>query len=135
MAGLIDDFAQAAASVIDQRGLTDNSCVVVFGGSGLQMQWDAGQQDSFRYALFTSQNLYAEPIIGAVYAYLNGWATPDSIWPSWIMPHDHGKDGHTYSQSGCPPSGLNMKHTNTISNGPICMPMPTLIPTAGKELM
>lgn len=102
VAGLIDDFAQAAASVIDQQGLTDNSCVVVFGGSGLQMQWDAGQQDSFRYALFTAQNLYAEPIIGAVYAYLNGWATPDSIWPSWIMPHDHGKDGHTYSQLRLP---------------------------------
>lgn len=100
--GLIDDFAQAAASVLDQQGLTDTSCVVTFGGSGLQMQWDNGQQDAFRYALFTAQNLYAEPILGAVYAYLNGWATPDSIWPSWVKWDDHGTDGHTYSQLRLP---------------------------------
>jgi ABC-type sugar transport system substrate-binding protein len=100
--GLIDDFAQSAASVLDQQGLTDNSCVVSFGGSGLQMQWDAGQQDSFRYALYTAQNLYAEPIIGAVYAYLNGWATPDSIWPSWVNWNDCGADGHTYPQLRLP---------------------------------
>ena len=94
--GLIDDFAQAAASVIDQQGLTETTCVACFGGSGLQMQWDAGQHDSFRYALFTAQNLYAEPIIGAVYAYLNGWATPQTIWPRWINKHDSGKPGETY---------------------------------------
>ena len=100
--GLIDDFALAAASLIDQQGLTDNSCVITFGGSGLQMQWDEGQQDSFRYALFTAQNLYAEPIIGAVYAYINDWATPDSIWPSWVKWDDHGEGDHTYSQLRLP---------------------------------
>jgi hypothetical protein len=100
--GLIDDFSQAAASIIDQQGLTDNSCVITFGGSGLQMQWDQGQFDSFRYALFTAQNLYAEPIIGAVYAYLQGWATPETIWPSWIKWDDHGTEGKTYPQLRLP---------------------------------
>jgi ABC-type sugar transport system substrate-binding protein len=100
--GLIDDFAMAAASVIDRQGLTDGSCVVTFGGSGLQTQWDAGQQDSFRYALFTAQNLYGEPILGAVYAYLNGWATPDTIWPKWINWNDHGTGEHTYPQLRLP---------------------------------
>jgi hypothetical protein len=100
--GLIDDLAQAAAAVIDQQGLTDNSCVVTFGGSGLQMQWDQGQFDSFRYALFTAQNLYAEPIIGAVYAYLNGWATPDTIWPSWVKYDDHGGEGRSLPQLRLP---------------------------------
>lgn len=100
--GLIDDLAQAAASVLDQQGLTEGSCVCDFGGSGLQMQWDAGQHDAYRYALFTAQNLYAEPIMGAVYAYLMGWATPDTIWPSWIKWDDHGGDGHTYPQLRLP---------------------------------
>ncbi len=100
--GLIDDLAQAAAAVIDQQGLTEGSCVVTFGGSGLQVQWDEGQFDSFRYALFTAQNLYAEPIIGAVYAYLNGWATPDTIWPSWVKWDDHGGEGHSYAQLRLP---------------------------------
>ena len=100
--GLIDDFAQAAASIIDQQGLTETTCIACFGGSGLQTQWDAGQEDSFRYALFTAQNLYAEPIIGAVYAYLNGWATPQSIWPKWINYNDCGKPGETYPQLRLP---------------------------------
>lgn len=100
--GLLDDFAMAAASILDQQGLTENSCVITFGGSALQMQWDEGQQDSFRYALFTAQNLYAEPIIGAVYAYLHGWATPNTIWPSWIKWDDHGLGENTYPQLRLP---------------------------------
>ncbi len=104
--GLIDDFAMAAASIIDQQGLTDNSCVITFGGSGLQMQWDEGQQDSFRYALFTAQTLYAEPIIGAVYAFLNGWATPETIWPSWVKWDDKGGEGHSFPQLRLPTEWL-----------------------------
>lgn len=100
--GLIDDLAQAAASILDQQGLTETSCVADFGGSALQMQWDAGQQDAYRYALFTAQNLYAEPIIGAVYAYMMGWATPDTIWPSWVKWDDHGGEGHNYAQLRLP---------------------------------
>ena len=100
--GLIDDFAQAAATIIDQQGLTDNSCVACFGGSGWVIQTDAGTHDSFRFALFTAQNLYAEPIIGGVYAFLQGWATPESIWPTWLKWDDHGADGHTFSQLRLP---------------------------------
>ena len=100
--GLIDDFAIAAATVIDQQGLTDNSCVACFGGSGWVSQTDAGVHDSFRAALFTAQNLYAEPIIGGVYSFLQGWATPDSIWPSWVKWDDHGVSGHTFSQLRLP---------------------------------
>ena len=107
--GLIDDFAMAGASILDQQGLTDTSCVITFGGSGLQMQWDAGQQDSFRYALFTAQNLYAEPIIGAVYAYLNGWATPDTIWPNWVKWDDKGLEGHSYPQLRLPTEWLEFE--------------------------
>jgi len=103
---MFDDMAQAAASIFDQQGLTETSCVADFGGSALQMQWDAGQQDAYRYAIFTAQNLYAEPIIGAVYAFLNGWATPDNIWPSWVKWDDHGTDGHTYSQLRLPTEPL-----------------------------
>ena len=100
--GLVDDFAQGAASVLGQQGLSDTSCVATFGGSGLQMQWDMGQFDCFRYALFTAQNLYAEPIIGGVYAFLQGWATPNTIWPSWVMWNDHGIDGNTFPQLRLP---------------------------------
>lgn len=104
--GLFDDVAQGAAAVLDQQGLTDTSCICVFGGSGLIAQFDAGQQDAFRYAIFTAQTLYGEPIIGAVYAYLMGWATPDSIWPSWVKYDDKGEGDHTYSQLRLPTEPL-----------------------------
>ncbi|MDR2357370.1 MAG: hypothetical protein LBD92_04730 [Oscillospiraceae bacterium] len=100
--GLIDDLGQAAATIIEQQNLTDGSCVVTFGGSGFIAQWDGGQFDACRYALYTANNLYSEPIAGAVYAYLNGWATPDTIWPSWVKWDDHGAEGHTYPQLRLP---------------------------------
>lgn len=95
--GLIDDFAQGAAVVVDQAGLTDNSCITAFGGAGWIAQTDAGQQNAFRAALFTANNLYSEPILGCVYAFLMGWATPDTIFPSWLKENDHGAEGHTYA--------------------------------------
>jgi ABC-type sugar transport system substrate-binding protein len=100
--GNTDDFAQGAAAILGQQGLEDTSCVVTMGGSNLIAQWDAGQRDSFRFALFTAQTLYAEPIMGALYAYLNGWATPNTIWPSWVNLSDHGADGSTFSQRRLP---------------------------------
>ena len=111
--GNLDDLALGAAQVIDQMGYSDTSCVNTFGGSALQMQWDAGQQNAFRYALYAQQKLYGEPIIGALYAFLNGWATKDNIWPSWVRYDDHGIDGHTYSQLLVPTVWLdfdNYKH-------------------------
>lgn len=95
--GLLDDLAQGAAVVLDQAGLTDNSCVTTFGGTNFVVQWDAGQFDACRIAVTTGHELYAEPLLGAIYAYLNGWATPDTIWPSWIKSSDYGADGHTYA--------------------------------------
>lgn len=96
--GLFDDLAQAAASIFEGQGLGDTSAVCVFGGSALIQQWDNGQEDCFRFAVYTAQTLYAEPIIGGVVAFLNGWATEENIWPSWVKADDHGIDGHTYSQ-------------------------------------
>ena len=104
--GLIDDMAQAAASIFDQQGLTDTSAICVFGGSALIQQWDGGQQDAFRFAVYCAQTLMAEPLVGALYAYLNGWATPDSIWPSWVKNSDHGAEGHTYSNLRLPVESL-----------------------------
>lgn len=98
MVGNTDDMAQGGSAIFTQQGIIDTSCVVTFGGSSLLTQWDGGQYDAFRYALFAGPLMYSEPLTGAVTAYLHGWATKDSIWPSWIKWDDHGIDGHTYSQ-------------------------------------
>lgn len=100
--GSIDDWAQAAASILDQQGLTDTSCVVAFGGANLMKQWDAGQYDSFRAALYTANALYCEPVLGGVYAMQMGWAEPETLWPSYINWNDCGGEGHTFAQLPLP---------------------------------
>ncbi len=95
--GLIDDLAMGAATVVDQMGLTETSCINCIGGPGLQTQLDAGQHTAFRYAYATPNLLYAEPIVGALYAFKMGWATPDTLWPSWVKASDHGGEGHSYA--------------------------------------
>ena len=99
---LHDDFAQAAAMVIDSVGLTDTSCIVSMGGPGFQAQSDAGQQNAFRFVLSAPEYVQCEVFIGAVYAFLNGWATPDNIWPMWVNVHDCGGPGKTYANMMLP---------------------------------
>ena len=111
--GNVDDIAQGASSIISQQGLEETSIVVTFGGSSLLTQWDGGQYDAFRYGLFAGPLMYSEPLTGAVCAYLNGWATPNTLWPSWVKWDDHGIDGNTYSQFRLPTAWIsaeNYKH-------------------------
>lgn len=91
--GIIDDWALAAADTLEEAGLTDTSVAVTFGGTGFIQQWDQGQSSAARYALFTAQTLYDEPILGAVYAFKMGWCTETEIWPNWKNPADCGKNG------------------------------------------
>lgn len=95
--GLIDDMAMGAATVVEQMGMTDSCCINCIGGPGLQTQLDAGQHTAFRYAYATPNLLYAEPILGALYAFKTGMATPDTLWPSWVKASDHGGEGHAYA--------------------------------------
>ncbi|MBR2831370.1 MAG: hypothetical protein IKE57_00410 [Oscillospiraceae bacterium] len=91
--GIIDDWGLAAADTLDEIGLTDTSVCVTFGGTGYIQQWDSGIHTAARFALFTAQTLYDEPILGAVYAFKNGWCTEEEIWPNWRNPADCGKNG------------------------------------------
>jgi hypothetical protein len=93
----VEDMAKGAAVAIDTMGLTDNTCIADFGCVALQAQWDAGQQDAWRVAGWLSQTIYAEPMIGALYAFMNGDASPETIWPNWINVNDCGGESGTYA--------------------------------------
>lgn len=93
----VDTMAQGSAAAVDTVGLTDTSAVVTFGGTGLQLQWDSGTQDAWRAACYLPQTLYAEPIIGALYAYMSGQAEPNTIWPSWCNVNDQGGEDGPYA--------------------------------------
>jgi len=90
IAAAFDDYAMGAANAAQNLGFTDKTCVACSGGSNLILQWDSGIRNAWRYALFTAQSLYAEPIISALWAMMAGQATADEIWPDWCMVYDKG---------------------------------------------
>jgi ABC-type sugar transport system substrate-binding protein len=96
-ATLYDDMAQGAAAAFETVGLGDVACVTTVGGDALVRQWDDGIESAWKFAMYTAQTIYAEPIIGALYSWLKGESTPETIWPSWINPNDHGAGDARYA--------------------------------------
>jgi hypothetical protein len=90
IATLFDDIAMGAAAAAQNLGMVDNVCVATSGGSSLVEQFDAGQYTAWRFAEFSAQNIYAEPIIGSLWAYMAGQATPDTVFPEWVPAWDKG---------------------------------------------
>ena len=95
--GNMDDWAQGAATSIENAGLGETSCAVTFGGAGIEAQWDAGVENCFRYCLTSASVQYIGTCLGACYAEQMGWATMEELWPSWVKSSDHGGEGHTYA--------------------------------------
>jgi len=83
IATAVDDYSMGAANAAENLHLTDKTCTVCSGGSNLVVQMDNGQNTAWRYALFTAQSIYAEPIIGALWSFMSGQATPDTLWTDW----------------------------------------------------
>ena len=86
----VDDYSMGAANAAENLQLSDKVCTVCSGGSNLVVQIDSGQTTSWRYALFTAQSIYAEPIICELWAYMSGQTTPEAIWQEWININDKG---------------------------------------------
>ena len=91
--GVYDDMSQGAAAAIDQAGYTDTSWVTTFGGNALVTQWDAGVQTSWKSALFLPQTVFTEAIFFSLYAFMNGDATPEDMFPEWKNVHEDTRYG------------------------------------------
>lgn len=86
-----DDLAIGAANAVENLGLNDVSCVTCIGGSSLIVQWDAGVDNAWRYAQFTAQSIYAEPILAALWAMMAGQvSSAEELWPDWRVAWDKG---------------------------------------------
>lgn len=86
---LFDDTAMGADAALDSMGFDkDTAVVTTVGGTSIQRQWDNGIESCWQLSIFTPQTIYAEPVVGALHAFLTGQATPETIWPSWINKSD-----------------------------------------------
>ena len=85
-----DLYSVGAANAADNLGLTETVVTACQGGVALPTRWDSGIDDSWRFAIFSSQQIYAEPIVCQLWAYMSGQATPDTIFPDWVNVNDKG---------------------------------------------
>ncbi|MDR0813963.1 MAG: hypothetical protein LBO63_08240 [Oscillospiraceae bacterium] len=103
--GVIEDFADGAANAIDNVfGNADNAAIGTIGGKKLAAKWDEGIDSAWRFVLDSPTPFYAEPLFFALYAFMSGQATPETIWPSWVdkNPALVPLFGDTYAQLNIP---------------------------------
>ncbi len=87
MAGATDDFGQGAARALESTaGKADNAIVTTIGGETLIAEWDAGYDGCWVSAIYTAQMIYTEGIICGLVAFIDGRATPETLWSSFINP-------------------------------------------------
>ncbi|SHI15821.1 ABC-type sugar transport system, substrate-binding protein, contains N-terminal xre family HTH domain [Sporobacter termitidis DSM 10068] len=79
-----DDYASGAAKAAAASGMSDRCVIIDVGGAALVNNWDNGENSSWKASVFASQALYAEPIVGGLYALMEGTATPETLWPDWV---------------------------------------------------
>jgi hypothetical protein len=82
--GVIENMALGAADGLKEQKIDTDHCVATYmGGSAAQVQWAAGNDIAVKYVLDTPTIIYSEPLFFTLYAFVNGDATPESIYPSW----------------------------------------------------
>lgn len=83
--GTVDDFADGAVTAAMDAGMEDNVVAISMGSPGLVVQWQAGEQTSWKAALSSIGVIYAEPIFCGLYAQVTGQATAEELWnPEWV---------------------------------------------------
>ena len=94
----LDDYADGAIRAAEQAGIDANCIATTCGGSGLIAHWDAGEESAWKSAVYCAQTLFAEPIFFGLYAFMNGEATPETLWADWIDT----ANGYSYAYLGLP---------------------------------
>ena len=83
--GVMDDYADGATSAAIDAGLADLTVAATMGGPGLILQWDSGESTPWKMALYTAAEIAVQPNLCAIYTYIFGWHTPETIWqPDWV---------------------------------------------------
>jgi hypothetical protein len=97
-------------SLFAEYGLQHETAIGLLGGESLIELWDAGSAYCSCFGIYAAPTMMAEPVVGALVAFGNGWATPDTIWPGWVRADDHGAEGHSYAI--CPPATVLLTQDN-----------------------
>ena len=94
---LIEPYGLGSGVATTTLGITDHAAIITTSANALIQQWESGVVTSWCVAWYTAEIMLAEPIMGAVAAFLNGWATPETIWPQWVNVNDSGAPDGPYA--------------------------------------
>lgn len=90
IAAAVDYYAMGANAAIENLGIVDSSCVIAIGGGALREQFDNGIENAWRYAYCGPAGPFTEVPINALYAFMAGYATQETIYSEWVDPNDKG---------------------------------------------
>ena len=102
----LNDIAEGVASAFDEMSLSDNACIAsvdvfqhhwAYETRNPMNLWDNGVDNAWGLALHIPNTIWAEPVVGALYAYMSGQAEPETIWPEWVNVDDCGSEGKSYA--------------------------------------
>jgi ABC-type sugar transport system substrate-binding protein len=89
--GAFWDLTAGAAVAAQNMNMVDQFCITNFGsGANAISLWDAGEPTPIRFSLETASPVFAESIINALWTMMAGLATPDTLWPEWVVVWDKG---------------------------------------------
>lgn len=94
----MDDYADGAARAAEQAGIDADVVITTCGGAVPIDHWNAGEYSCWKSAVYSSQLMFAENIFFALYSFMDGTATPETIFPEWI---DHSTN-QTYAYVNLP---------------------------------
>jgi hypothetical protein len=81
VATTMESFSFGATRALEDYGLDEKSACCNNGADSLVLQWDEGKQTCFRAANALQNGIRTNAYFNALYAFMAGWATPESIWP------------------------------------------------------
>ena len=76
-----ESFAFGATRSLEDYGLDQTSAVCSNGVDSLVVQWDQGTQTCLRAGNALQNGIRTNAYFNGLYAFMAGWATPESIWP------------------------------------------------------
>lgn len=89
--GCFTGLADSICTALTDHGFADTSVVVGYGMSDTLFEsWDSGAAMPERAAFTSSELLGAEHTVSALYAFMTGMSTPETIWSDWIDENDAG---------------------------------------------
>jgi ABC-type sugar transport system substrate-binding protein len=91
VATTVESFALGATRALEDYDLDKTSACCNNGADSLIVQWDKGIQTCYRAANAIQQGVRTNAYWNALYTFMAGWATPESIWP------DCKPEGKTYA--------------------------------------